>query len=68
MSGDAPDLRVYTADGPPTRIPLISNAVLGVSIFIFTEIMLFTGFISGFVISGFFRMRIFVGDRDNYPC
>jgi len=50
MNGESPDLRLYNNDGPPRRVPLITNAVLGVSIFILTEAMLFTGFISGFVI------------------
>ena len=49
-NGESPDLRLYNADGPPKRVPLITNAVLGVAILILTEAMLFTGFISGFVI------------------
>lgn len=49
-NGESPDLRLYNADGPPKRVPLVTNAVLGVSIFILTEAMLFTGFISGFII------------------
>ncbi len=35
---------------PPKRKPVIPSGVLGMGIFIFTEIMLFAGFISAFVI------------------
>ena len=35
----------------PTRRIIISNSVLGMSVFIFTEVMLFAGLISGFMIA-----------------
>src|SRR5215813_3697331 len=34
----------------PARGPLAENARLGMALFVFTEVMLFTGFISAFVI------------------
>lgn len=44
-----PDLRVYGKDGPKTT-KILPNAVLGVAMFVFVEIMVFAGFISGFLI------------------
>ena len=39
-----------TLDTPPRKRPLAQNGALGMAIVIFTEIMLFSGFISAFVI------------------
>jgi heme/copper-type cytochrome/quinol oxidase subunit 3 len=36
-------------EGPPRR-PLADNALLGMALFVFTEVMLFMGFVSAFVI------------------
>ena len=38
------------AGAAPPRGPLAENARLGMALFVFTEVMLFTGFISAFVI------------------
>lgn len=38
------------AAAPASRGPLAENATLGMALFVFTEVMLFTGFISAFVI------------------
>ncbi|MGH7288155.1 MAG: cytochrome c oxidase subunit 3, partial [Myxococcota bacterium] len=47
-SRHSPPLRVVTN---PRPMPLVSNAVLGMSIFIFTEAMLFAGLISAHTIA-----------------
>lgn len=42
-----PDLRLV---GAPPRRALADNALLGMALFVFTEVMFFTGFVSAFVI------------------
>jgi heme/copper-type cytochrome/quinol oxidase subunit 3 len=47
---DRPDLRVVHP-APKARPPVVSSEVLGTAIFVFTEIMLFAGFVSAFTIA-----------------
>lgn len=41
----------YSAEGAPIREPALSNSVLGVTVFILTELMFFIALISAFMIS-----------------
>ena len=45
------DLRLIHPAPPPERRQIVASPVLGVTIFIFTEVMLFGGFLSAFSIS-----------------